>query len=63
VCSLYEARKNFIEIIYRKRIIHAKIGHRSLWTHSITIPQLHLRVSLATKQDNLALSAPGYEYE
>jgi len=61
--SLDQARKNFIEIIYRKSIIHPEVGHCSLWARSITIPQLHLRVSLTAKQDHLSLSATGYEHE
>jgi hypothetical protein len=63
LCPLNQPGQDFIEIIDWESIVDTEIRHRSLRAYSITIPQLHLRVPLATEQHDLTLSPPGYEHE
>jgi hypothetical protein len=63
LCPLNQPGQDFIEIIDWESVVDTEIRHRSLRANSITIPQLHLRVPLATEQHDLTLSPPGYQHE
>ena len=61
--SLNQAGQDVVQIIDRKGVVHPEVRYRALGPKPVSIPQLHLRVSLTAEQHHLTLAPARYQHQ